>query len=244
MAIPVPQLMKDAPMTIVTYRADRDALREILPPGLEPHPEGRVVLNMWDQDDPGSSSGFGGPGPVSVTYLAIEVAGHNTATADGSVSAPGRYFAGHWISDADGGGFRAYAAQEAGVGAALGETVYDQAGHALSAALVVDGAEHIRLSARVGDQRRATIGGHLNYFCDRPAGGGVEIARIAVPFVFEVFDAEVTDVRFTAGDGFRLLGGRPAVDIAPVRPLAVGSVMYGRASWAPFRVAETWPSRA
>ena len=152
--------------------------------------------------------------------------------------------AGQWISEADGGSFRRYAAQEAGVRSAPGETIYDRSGSGLAASLVVDGTARIRLSARVGDERLATLGGHLNYFCDRPAGTGTEIARIAVPFVFEVFAAEVTDIRFVADDAFHLLGGRPAINLAPVAPLSIGSVMYGRATWAPFRVVETWPSRA
>ncbi|WP_261371071.1 acetoacetate decarboxylase family protein [Sphingobium sp. B2] len=103
-------------MVIVSYKADPAAIREILPPGLTPHPEGRVVLNMWDQNDAGSSSGFGNPGPVSVTYLAIEVEGHDTWTADGTVSAPGRYFAGQWISAEDNGGFAEFGRLSCGVG--------------------------------------------------------------------------------------------------------------------------------
>lgn len=245
MPIAVPQLMKDAPMTIVSYKADRSSLREILPPGLDPHPEGRVVLNMWDQDAPGRSSGFGSPGPVSVTYLAIEVAGHDSWTADGTISAPGRYFAGQWISDADGGGFRNYAKQEADVGAHTGETIYAHDGGSLSAKLIVDGRECISLSARIGENTLGTVGGHLNYFCDRNAVGGAgerEIAHIAVPFVFELFPAEVGEIVFTPADVFRLLGGRSAMDLAPLMPLAIDSMMYGLATWAPFRVVETWPS--
>lgn len=247
MPITVPQLMKDAPMTIVSYKADRDALRQILPPGLDPHPEGRVVLNMWDQNVPGSSSGFGSPGSVSVTYLAIEVEGHDSWTADGTISAPGRYFAGQWISDADGGGFRAYARQEAGVGAHTGETIYARDGEVLTAKLNIEDRECITLSASIGEDKLGTVGGHLNYFCDRNAMGEAgkrEIAHIAVPFVFELFPAEVEEIVFKPNDVFRLLGGRSAMDLAPLMPLAMDSVMYGLASWAPFRVVETWPSRS
>lgn len=246
MSIALPQLMKDAPMTIVTYKANREVLREILPPGLDPHPEERVVLNMWDQDYPDSSSGFASPGPVSVTYLAIEVAGHDSWTADGKISAPGRYFAGQWISDADGGGFRDYASHAAGVGSHTGETIYERDGGTLRASLMVDGAARIALAAKIGKETLGTLGGHLNYFCDRDVAGGTggrEIAHVAVPFVFELYPAEVENLIFTAADGFRLLGGRPASDLAPLTPLAIDSVMYGLATWAPFQVVETWPSR-
>lgn len=237
------QLMKDAPMVIVTYKADPAAIQEILPPGLSPHPEGRVVLNMWDQDDAGSSSGFGSPGPVSVTYLAIEVAGHDTWTADGSVSAPGRYFAGQWISSEDKGGFAQFGRQSAGVESHVGDTRYHRNGSRLLADLTVDGQECIKLEAEVGDAKLVTVGGHLNYFCDRNGASGVrEIARVGVPFVFDIFEAAITSIRFDPAASFRLLGGAPAAALAPLAPLDIGSVMYGKATWAPFQVAETWPA--
>lgn len=230
-------------MVIVSYKADPAAIREILPPGLTPHPEGRVVLNMWDQNDAGSSSGFGNPGPVSVTYLAIEVEGHDTWTADGTVSAPGRYFAGQWISAEDNGGFAEFGRLSCGVGSELGDTRYRRTGNRLVADLTVDGHKCITLEADIGEDKLVTLGGHLNYFCDRNDGNdGREIARIAVPFVFEIFDAEIASVQFDAVTAFRLLGGAPAAALAPLTPIDIGSVMFGKATWAPFQVAEAWPS--
>ena len=37
-----PQLLKDVWTLAITYQADPDAIRDALPPGLEPHPDGRV----------------------------------------------------------------------------------------------------------------------------------------------------------------------------------------------------------
>lgn len=45
-APPTPQLIKNARMLIVGYQADQDALRAVLPPGLNPHPNNLVQMNM------------------------------------------------------------------------------------------------------------------------------------------------------------------------------------------------------
>ncbi|WP_145205714.1 hypothetical protein [Sphingobium sp. B2] len=109
--------------------------------------------------------------------------------------------------------------------------------------LTVDGHKCITLEADIGEDKLVTLGGHLNYFCDRNDGNdGREIARIAVPFVFEIFDAEIASVQFDAVTAFRLLGGAPAAALAPLTPIDIGSVMFGKATWAPFQVAEAWPS--
>jgi acetoacetate decarboxylase len=88
--LPTPQLLKDVRMIIVGYRADEDALRAVLPPGLEPHESRQVQMNMYECPDPAQTSGFGA---FTLTYLTVEVAGHDSLAAEGSLAIPGRYFA-------------------------------------------------------------------------------------------------------------------------------------------------------
>ena len=68
--MPAPQLVRDAWMFIAAYKADPKALKELLPPGLEPNPEGQVVINMYTVPDPNQTSGFGA---YTLTYLTVEL---------------------------------------------------------------------------------------------------------------------------------------------------------------------------
>lgn len=45
--VPAPQLIKNARMLIVGYEADPEVLEAALPPGLEPHPNNLVQMNMY-----------------------------------------------------------------------------------------------------------------------------------------------------------------------------------------------------
>lgn len=82
---PAPQLIKDARMLIIGYKADRDAIQEVLPAGLEAHASGLVQMNMYEVAGD-QTSGFG---PFSLTYLAVEVANHDSYAAEGAVAIPG-----------------------------------------------------------------------------------------------------------------------------------------------------------
>ena len=50
--LPAPQLVTDAWMFIAAYKADPKVLKELLPPGLEPSPDGQVVINMYTVPEP------------------------------------------------------------------------------------------------------------------------------------------------------------------------------------------------
>ena len=49
--LPAPQLVTDAWMFIAAYKADPEVLKSMLPEGLEPNPEGQVVINMYTVTD-------------------------------------------------------------------------------------------------------------------------------------------------------------------------------------------------
>jgi hypothetical protein len=51
---------------------------------LEPHPNGMVQMNMYEVQD-NQTSGFG---PFSLTYLTVEIAGHDSYAAEGAQRRP------------------------------------------------------------------------------------------------------------------------------------------------------------
>lgn len=75
--LPGPQLVTDAWMFIAAYKADPETLKALLPEGLEPSPEGQVVINMYTVPEGTQTSGLG---PYTLTYLTIELARTGTHT--------------------------------------------------------------------------------------------------------------------------------------------------------------------
>ena len=57
--LPGPQLITNAWMFIASYKADPETLKSMLPEGLEPNPDGTVVINMYTVPDGNETSGFG-----------------------------------------------------------------------------------------------------------------------------------------------------------------------------------------
>src|ERR687886_1251329 len=112
-APPTPQLIRDARMLIVGYQADPDALTAVLPPGLRPHPNNLVQMNMYEVSAD-QTSGFGA---FSLTYLTVEVEGHDSLAAEGQMPIPGRFFAYYWNSSPR---VLAYARETAGIPAMHG----------------------------------------------------------------------------------------------------------------------------
>jgi hypothetical protein len=168
-----PQLFDDVPMLIAGYRVDPAVARTALPPELAPHPSGRVLLNMWELRDPQRITGFGGFGPVSVTYLAIEVAGHDGRSADGSTTAPGRYWVAHWIDNPS---VREYARATGGVESAAGATRLTLGHGLVQTELALAGRTVIRMEATVGHEVVTTVSGHSNYFSEvRGDDGDVDL---------------------------------------------------------------------
>lgn len=226
------ELIKDARMMIIGYRpADPDVVRRILPDKLTPHPDGIVLLNLWTAEDPGRSSGLGTYGRLSCGYLAPEVLGYDTQSSDGSATGHGRYFAHHWLES---GGMRAFAQASCGNVADVGRVEqHEPEPGVLVAELLLNDQVVIRTTSRVGSERLASVGGHLNYFTsvgESPADDAV--ARISVPFVADVMEAQVESIEWHFGED------HPAAALAPRDGEAVDSVLYGNISWVPFSVAE------
>jgi acetoacetate decarboxylase len=157
---PAPQLIKNARMIIIGYKADPAALAAALPSGLSPHPNHMVQMNMYELPA-GQSSGFG---DFSLTYLSIEVEGHDSLAAEGTVALPGRFFAYYWNSSPR---MITYAREAAGIPARFGVRRGEVSNGQLTSTLTVDDHAVITATASVTDNGQGTLGGHLNYYAHR-----------------------------------------------------------------------------
>lgn len=217
---PTPQLIKDARMLIIGYRADMNAIAEVLPDGLEPHPNGLVQMNMYEvQAD--QTSGFGA---FSLTYLSVEVANRDSYAAEGAMPIPGRYFAYYWNSSAR---VCAYVRESIGVRAMPGERRTEIQDGKTRSILQLEGRDVITVTASLGDEPGGTLGGHLNYYSHRefakPEGGSPvvsELLEFPLPFVADLYGAEVEDITFDFPEG------HPAARLAPIAPLETPSIMH------------------
>lgn len=231
--VPLPrEIIKDARMMIVGFRpADPTAARQALPGRLEPHPDGVVLLNLWAAEDPGRSSGMGTYGRLSCGYIAPEVSGYDTRTSDGNATGHGRFFAHHWLESE---GMRSFAEASCGNRADIGRVQHTEPHPGeLVQELYVDDKVVVRTTSSVGTERLTSIGGHLNYFTTfTGADGGERIARVAVPFVADVMEAEVKSIEWLFDPD------HPAAALSPGSDPDVASVLYGDITWAPFTVAE------
>jgi len=223
--IPAPQLLKNVRMLIVGYEADPDVLAETLPPGLEPHPNNLIQMNMYEVPASEQSSHLD---PYSLTYLCAEVADHDSraiSEAGGEMAVPGRYWIGYWNDSPE---MQAFARELGGIPSAAGSCTWTESNGDLTSTLSVDGRDVIEASAAVGDQQIDTLTGHLHYYANKqlpdPAGHRAEINELVefpIPFVSELYEAEVTDVEFDFPEGSRYQ------QFAPTEPLSTPSVLHG-----------------
>ena len=208
-------------MLIIGYQADPVALRAILPPGLTPHPNNLVQMNMYEVEA-NQTSGFGA---FSLTYLTVEIADHDSLAAEGTMPIPGRFFAYYWNSSPR---VQSYAREGAGIPAMPGVRRSATTDGVLTSTLTVDGQDVITARASVTDNPAGTLGGHLNYYAHRqiprPEGGIAalsELIELPLPFVVDLYEATVDDISFSFPEG------HPAAELAPVAPLNAPSVLYG-----------------
>lgn len=225
-APPAPQLLKDVLMLIVGYKADQHAVRELLPPGLEPHPSGLIQMNMYVCPDPAQTSGFGA---FSLTYLTAEIAGHDSTAAEGTIAIPGRYWLGYWNESAR---VRTYAREAVGIPALPGVCTWERHEGRLVSILTVDGKPVIRTQAAVEDRQLGKLGGHLHYYAHRqfpaPEGGRPvisELIEVPIPFVADLYQADVEAIEFSFPEN------SVSSRLAPLAPLQAPSVLYGRVTF-------------
>lgn len=150
-----PQLVTDSRMLYFTWiPADPDAVRALVPKGLELADNGQCFINQYVVDSTEQTSGFEA---YSLTYAGADLKGQDTP--DGAI--PGRWWTHYFNSNAD---MRAYAAQR-GVPAGPGETTLSIEDGILTATTSADGTPVIRTTARVGEVA-VTGRGQLRYLTD------------------------------------------------------------------------------
>ena len=155
--LPGPQLVTGAWMFIAAYKADPEVLKELLPPGLKPHPNNHIVINMYTVPNPTQTSGFGA---YTLTYLTVEVEGQDSYVMGQDTGFPGRSFAYYYNSSPTMRNFTT----SAGIPAQEGFTITTVADGKLTAQLKVDDKLYIQATADVGNDLGGFGGGHLNYF--------------------------------------------------------------------------------
>jgi hypothetical protein len=190
-----PQLVRNAQLLTVFLEADPTLVGAMLPNALSLRSDSRIVLNMWSHSDPNETTGFGGFGPMSVSYLAVEVAGEEGSSSDGLTPFPGRYWLHHWSSF---GPARDYAHATSGLDIMPGKTLARVEDDRFAAQLSIDGRPVISASARIGREKLRTVSGHSVYYAQRiAAAGGFEVAKFVIPWVADAFEAHSADVEFS-----------------------------------------------
>ena len=158
--LPGPQLVVGADMFIAAFKADPATLKSLLPPGLKPHPNNHVVINMYTVPRADQTSGFGA---YTLTYLTIEIDGDDSYVMGApEVTYPGRYFVHYFNSSPK---MRKFA-MAAGIPATVTDavTTTEVKDGVLTAKLSVGGKTLIESTAKVGKEYGPMGGGHLNYF--------------------------------------------------------------------------------
>lgn len=221
--IPAPQLVRDARALVIGYEADPEVLESVLPPGLEPHPNNQIQMNMYRVDSPTQTSHLP---PYSLTYLCVEIADHDSTVrseAGGEMEIPGRYWVGYWN---DSPRMQSFVRETMGIPCMPGSCRWERAGDELTSTLSVDDEPAITATASVDDDQIDTLSGHLNYYTRRqipePDGGRAqidELVEIPIPFTCDLATAQVSDIEFGFSDSFQRF--------APVEPLSTPSVLYG-----------------
>lgn len=183
-----PQLVRNVPLLTFFLSADPRALARVVPAGLSMHRSARIVLNMWFLPDAQELTGFGSPGPLGITYLAAEVAGEESESADRTMRFPARFWLEHWSSSP---AAREYARSASGLEIADGDTRLGFRGDLVETSLHLGERTVITARARVGRDRLNTSSGHSIYYAERASPvGGREIARFDVPWVSDAYGAE------------------------------------------------------
>ena len=222
---PAPQLLKNAKMLIVGYEADTEVLERILPPGLSPHPNNLIQMNMYRVPSPEQTSHLD---PYTLTYLTVEIADHDStaiSSAQGSMPVPGRFWVGYWTDSPQ---MQRYTREGGGIPSLSGSCEWEQGDGNLVSTLSVDGETVIEAEASVGDQQIDTLTGHLHYYSHRqipdPTGSQAQISELIefpIPFVSELYEAEVDSIEFDFPEDSRFQ------QFAPTEPLATPSVLHG-----------------
>lgn len=210
--LPGPQLVTDAWMFIASYKADPEALKALLPEGLEPNPNGTVVINMYTVPDGNKTSGFGA---YTLTYLTVELAGQDSYIMNSDATIPGRYFIYYFNSSPL---MREFTDK---IGIPVNEntnvlTTTEVKDGKLTATLTMDGKPIIVSTADVGSELGNFGGGHLNYFglisTEEDGKTKNQVVKYPIPWNGGVVDIQNPKISITAPEGHPLNKVKPTAD--------------------------------
>jgi len=206
--LPGPQLVTDAWMFI----ADPETLKAMLPEGLEPNPEGTVVINMYTVPNGNETSGFG---PYTLTYLTVELAGQDSYVMNSDITYPGRYFIFYFNSSPVMREFTEKVGMPVNENTNVLTTTTVENGK-LTATLTVDGKPFIVSTADVGSELGNFGGGHLNYFgliSEEKDGKTVnKVVKYPIPWNGGVVDTQNAKVMIKAPKDHPLHKVKPIAD--------------------------------
>ena len=193
-SLPGPQLVTGAWMFIAAYKVDPEVLKSMLPAGLNPHPNNHVVINMYTVPDKNQTSGFGA---YTLTYLTIELDGHDSYVMDSDVTYPGRYFVHYYNSSPR---MREFT-KPVGIPAQEGMTTTVVENGVLKTKLEIGGQSMIEATAEVGSELGGFGGGHLNYFGFMEDKG---VVKYPIPWNGGTVSMANPKITFTAPEGHPL----------------------------------------
>ncbi|MCH8014453.1 MAG: acetoacetate decarboxylase family protein [Candidatus Dadabacteria bacterium] len=210
--LPGPQLVTDAWMFIASYKADPKVLKAMLPEGLEPNPEGTVVINMYTVPNGNETSGFG---PYTLTYLTVELAGQDSYVMNSDITYPGRYFIFYFNSSPVMREFTEKVGMPVNENTNVLTTTTVENGK-LTATLTVDGKPFIVSTADVGSELGNFGGGHFNYFgliSEEKDGKTVnKVVKYPIPWNGGVVDTQNAKVMIKAPKDHPLHKVKPIAD--------------------------------
>lgn len=206
-SLPAPQLVTDAWMFMAAYKADPEALKALLPEGLET--TGNIVINMYTVPEATQTSGFGA---YTLTYLTVELKGHDSYIMNSETTIPGRYFAYYFNSSP----FMREYTKLIGIPAEEGMTTTTVKDGKLTAVLTVGGQKFIEATADVGSELGNFGGGHLNYFglleTEKDGKTAKQIVKYPIPWNGGTVDIKNPKITFTAPEGHPLNKIKPEGD--------------------------------
>ena len=192
---------------MAAYKADPEALKAILPEGLET--TGNVVINMYTVPEATQTSGFGA---YTLTYLTVELKGHDSYIMNSDATIPGRYFAYYFNSSP----FMREYTKLIGIPAEEGMTTTTVKDGKLTAVLTVGGQKFIEATADVGSELGNFGGGHLNYFglleTEKDGKTVKQVVKYPIPWNGGTVDIKNPKITITAPEGHSLNKIKPEGD--------------------------------
>lgn len=210
--LPPPQLVTGAWMFIAAYKADPETLKAMLPAGLEPNPEGHIVINMYTVPEATQTSGFGA---YTLTYLTVELKDQDSYIMGSDATIPGRYFVQYFNSSPV---MREFTKK---IGIPVNEntnvlTTTDVKDGKLTATLTVDGKPFIVSTADVGNDLGNFGGGHLNYFglikTEKDGKTVNQVVKYPIPWIGGTVDMKNPKIAFNVPED------HPLNKIKPLNP--------------------------